>query len=116
MIRNKLVISGDEKFLQACYSTLSPEEGEGTSRADYKLKLGRRNLVKNETVLTVTVTGKDYVAFRAIMTSVLNVLAVERFLILSLSSTLSNSTSSTAMISLLAQSLLNWLLKSSFLL
>lgn len=74
MISSKLHVAGRKKDLEAYYNALKPDE-EDRERASYKIKLGRR-VLKNDYELIVEIKAQDFTAFRAVATSVLNVMAI----------------------------------------
>ena len=70
MITNKISIAGSKKDLETCFAALKPEAGENkNSRASYLIshRFGKLN---------ITIRAKDFVAFRATTTSILNVMAI----------------------------------------
>lgn len=66
MFTSKIEIKG--KNIKAYYDALAPEAGEA-GRAGYKLKLGKDKL-------TIEITAKDAIAFRAIITSLTGLLSI----------------------------------------
>ena len=68
MISCKFKVAGTQQELLAYYNALKPESNEGT-QASYTVKVSLGKLVVN-------VSAKDFVAFRAVLTSVLSVMAI----------------------------------------
>ena len=68
MISCKFKVTGAKKDLLAYYNALKPDE-EDRSRASYRVKFSLGKLI-------IEVKAKDFVAYRATMTSVLNVMAI----------------------------------------
>jgi tRNA threonylcarbamoyladenosine modification (KEOPS) complex Pcc1 subunit len=68
MISCKFKVAGTKQVLLAYYNALKPEANEG-KRASYTVKVSLGKLV-------VSVSAKDFVAFRAVLTSVLSVMAI----------------------------------------
>ncbi len=73
MFFNKLRVAGTKKELTTYYNALKPDEEE-RERASYTVKLARKLAGGSE--LIIVVKAKDFVAYRATMTSVLNVMAI----------------------------------------
>lgn len=69
MLTGKLTISGSKKDLETYFNALKPEAGEGNKRASYSLahRFGK---------LVINIKANDLVAFRAVTTSILHVMAI----------------------------------------
>jgi len=69
MLTGKLTISGSKKELETYFNALKPEATEQTTRASYKIthRFGK---------LVITISAKDFTAFRAVTTSILNVMTI----------------------------------------
>jgi len=68
MISCKFKVAGTKQELLAYYNALKPESNEGM-RASYTVKVSLGKLI-------VGVSAKDFVAFRAVLTSILSVMAI----------------------------------------
>jgi len=73
MFSSKLRVAGTKPELATYYNALKPDEEE-RERASYTVKLARK--LSGGSELIVSVKAKDFVAYRATMTSVLNVMAI----------------------------------------
>ena len=65
----KIEISDPKKLLDAYMGAITPEKGFKTDRANYDIE------IKNDKLI-ITITAKDAIAFRAVMTSITGLLAV----------------------------------------
>lgn len=69
MISSKISLKGDSLELKAYLEALKPESGDENERASYKVSKGFSGL-------NISVEAKDITSFRAVMNSVLNVIAI----------------------------------------
>ena len=70
MISSKLRVAGTKRELETYYNSLKPDEEEH-GRASFRVKISRFGKE-----LIVDVKADDFVAYRATMTSILNVMAI----------------------------------------
>lgn len=74
MITNKLIFLGSKKEIITYYSALKPEESNSNARSNYKLQIKKK--FSGNYSLVIDIKAKDFVAFRATTTSILNVMAI----------------------------------------